>query len=47
VTYEIGPLAVFLASDSADYMSGETVLIDGGAIAAGVLPAGLVPAAEG
>jgi NAD(P)-dependent dehydrogenase (short-subunit alcohol dehydrogenase family) len=47
VTYEIGPLAVFLASDSADYLSGETVLIDGGAIAAGVLPAGLVPVAEG
>lgn len=47
VTYEIGPLAVFLASEAADYMSGETVLIDGGAIAAGVLPAGLVPVAEG
>jgi NAD(P)-dependent dehydrogenase (short-subunit alcohol dehydrogenase family) len=47
ITYEIGPLAVFLASDSADYMSGETVLIDGGAIASGVLPAGLAPVAEG
>lgn len=47
ITYEIGPLAVFLASDAADYMSGETVLIDGGAIAGGVLPAGVAPVAEG
>ena len=44
---EIGPLAVFLASPSASYLSGETVLIDGGAIAAGITPAGLVPRAEG
>jgi len=43
---EIGPLAVFLASDAADYMSGETVLIDGGAIAAGLTPAGMVPTIE-
>ncbi len=46
-TYEIGPLAVFLASEAADYMSGETVLIDGGAIASGVLPAGVTALAEG
>lgn len=44
---EIGPLAVFLASPAASYLSGETVLIDGGAIAAGITPAGLVPRAEG
>ena len=44
---EIGPLAVFLASPTASYLSGETVLIDGGAIAAGLTPAGLVPRAEG
>lgn len=43
---EIGPLAVFLASDAADYLSGETVLIDGGAIAAGLTPAGMVPTIE-
>src|SRR5690606_215139 len=30
---EIGPLAVYLCSEASDYMSGETVLIDGGAIA--------------
>ena len=47
VTYEIGPLAVFLASEASDYMSGETVLLDGGAIAGGVLPAGIAPVAEG
>ena len=45
--YEIGPLAVFLASKASDYMSGETVLLDGGAIAGGVTPAGVVPRAEG
>ncbi len=44
---EIGSLAVFLASDAADYMSGETVLCDGGAIAGGVTPAGFAPRAEG
>jgi 2-deoxy-D-gluconate 3-dehydrogenase len=44
---EIGPLAVFLASPSATYLSGETVLIDGGSIAAGLTPAGIVPRAEG
>jgi len=45
--WEIGPLAVFLASGSADYMSGETVLLDGGAIAGGVTPGGVTPLAEG
>jgi len=44
---EIGPLAVFLASDAAEYLSGETVLIDGGAIAAGVTPAGIAPVVPG
>ena len=44
---EMGPLAVFLASPAADYLSGTTVLMDGGAIAAGLLPAGIVPNAAG
>lgn len=45
-TYEIGPLAVFLASDASDYLSGNTILIDGGANAGGLLPAGTIPVAE-
>jgi NAD(P)-dependent dehydrogenase (short-subunit alcohol dehydrogenase family) len=44
---ELGPLAVFLASPAADYLSGTTVLMDGGAIAAGLLPAGIIPNAAG
>ncbi len=44
---EMGPLAIFLASDASAYMSGETVLLDGGAIAGGLLPAGYAPIAEG
>lgn len=47
IDYEIGPLAVFLASEAADYLSGASYLIDGGSTSAGVLPAGLVPLAEG
>lgn len=44
---EMGPLAVFLSSPASDYLSGATVLMDGGAIAAGLLPAGVIPHAEG
>jgi NAD(P)-dependent dehydrogenase (short-subunit alcohol dehydrogenase family) len=29
---DIGPLAVFLASDGADYVTGQTILLDGGAL---------------
>ena len=43
---EIGPLAVFLASPASEYMSGETILMDGGSVAAGLIPAGIVPRAE-
>ena len=36
-------MTVFLASEAADYISGETILIDGGAIAAWIVPAGMAP----
>lgn len=39
--WEIGPLAVFLCSAAADHITGTTVTIDGGAMAAGVSPTGL------
>jgi 2-deoxy-D-gluconate 3-dehydrogenase len=45
--WEVGALAVFLCAPGNDYMSGDTVLIDGGAIAAGVTPAGMFPRTEG
>lgn len=44
---ELGPLAVFLASAASDYLSGETIVIDGGAGAGGLLPSGMLPRAEG
>jgi len=43
---EMGPLAVFLASTASDYLSGETILMDGGSIAAGLTPAGIIPKSE-
>ncbi len=46
VAEDIGAAAVFLCSDSSNYMTGETILIDGGAIAGGLTPAGLEPRVE-
>jgi len=40
---ELGPLAVFLCSELSDYMTGETVVIDGGGLAGGHAPTGLAP----
>lgn len=37
---ELGPLAVFLASDASAYITGETFVIDGGGLAAGIAPTG-------
>ncbi len=45
VPEDISAAAVFLSSDLANYMTGETVLIDGGAIAGGLTPAGVEPRA--
>ncbi len=40
---EIGPVAVFLASDASDYMNGETFIADGGGLAGGYAPTGYAP----
>ncbi len=36
--WELGPLCVFLCSDLASYITGESFVIDGGGIAGGVAP---------
>lgn len=40
---ELGPLAIFLASDAANHINGELVAIDGGGLAGGILPTGAIP----
>ena len=37
---ELGPLAVYLASDASSYVTGEPFVIDGGGLAAGYAPTG-------
>ncbi len=40
---ELGPLAVFLASEAANHINGELIAIDGGGLAAGIAPTGVAP----
>ena len=47
VVEDIGTMAVLLSSAASDYVSGETVLVDGGAIAGGLIPAGIEPVVGG
>ena len=40
---DMGPIAVFLSSPASDYMTGEMFTLDGGGLAAGMVPAGYQP----
>ncbi len=44
---EMGPLAVFLASDASNHINGELIAIDGGGLAAGIAPTGVAPGLAG
>jgi NAD(P)-dependent dehydrogenase (short-subunit alcohol dehydrogenase family) len=44
--WELGPLAIFLASDASSYITGEGFIIDGGGLAGGYAPMGFAPDVE-
>jgi NAD(P)-dependent dehydrogenase (short-subunit alcohol dehydrogenase family) len=44
--WELGPLALYLASDASGYVTGQGFIIDGGGLAGGVAPVGFVPEVE-
>jgi NAD(P)-dependent dehydrogenase (short-subunit alcohol dehydrogenase family) len=41
--WELGPLAVYLASDASSYVTGQSFIIDGGGLAGGLGPVDFVP----
>lgn len=41
--WELGPLAVYLASDASSYVTGQGFVIDGGGLAGGLAPFGFAP----
>jgi NAD(P)-dependent dehydrogenase (short-subunit alcohol dehydrogenase family) len=43
--WEMGPLAVYLCSDAASYVTGQVIALDGGGLAGGIAPTGHDPAA--
>jgi 2-dehydro-3-deoxy-D-gluconate 5-dehydrogenase len=40
---DVGPLAVFLASEASNHINGELIVIDGGGLAGGITPTGVAP----
>jgi NAD(P)-dependent dehydrogenase (short-subunit alcohol dehydrogenase family) len=44
--WELGPLAVYLASAASSYVTGQSFVIDGGGLAGGVAPVGFAPEFE-
>jgi NAD(P)-dependent dehydrogenase (short-subunit alcohol dehydrogenase family) len=45
--WELGPLAVYLASEASSYVTGQGFIIDGGGLAGGLAPVGFAPEVEG
>ncbi len=41
--WELGPLAIYLASDASSYVTGQGFIIDGGGLAGGLAPMGFAP----